>query len=93
MRAFYFGGLAGDDLLDRGGQVFLHRVLVSGDGAVFTALGFGENGVPVAVGHRALDVDPGAVHRAAHAARIFRVGFAQFHDFALQLAGEFGTLE
>ena len=45
---FSFGGLPGDDVLDRRRQFLFHRVFVGADGRVFAALGFGQDGVAIA---------------------------------------------
>ena len=93
VRGFHFRGLTHNDVFDRRGQFFLHRILVGGDGAVFAALRFREDGVAIAIRDRAFDVDPGAMHRPGRAARIFRIRIAEFHHFALQFTGKFRALE
>ena len=91
--SFHFDRLSGDDFFDRRRKVLSHRVTIGAHSRILATLGLRQDCMAIAVGDRALHIDPGPMHRTSHTACIFRIRVAQIHDFVLQFARKFGTLE
>lgn len=89
---FDVGVLAADEILrgrvvDGGFEGFA----VGGDGGVFSAFGFGKDGVRLVGGKGGLQVDPAAVDAAGDGAGCFGIG-AEGEHTGLEFRGEFGAL-